>query len=284
MGDAAECSRYIQALEHGLQRLEEGFPLSNRLLCEIHGILLSHGRGNDKLPGQFRSSQNWIGGTRPGNAHFVPPPPAELAECMGKLEIFLHATEDGLPTLVRAGLAHVQFETIHPFLDGNGRMGRMLITLLLCHADVLRAPLLYLSLYLKQNRSVYYTLLDQTRSKGNWEVWLAFFLQGIQETADDAIHTCNRISRVFASDRIQIEAAGRRTGSALRVHEVLMSRPLATIAEVCQRTNLTFPTVSAAMTQLVDLQIATEITGQIRNRIFAYHDFLSILAEGTEIV
>ena len=160
----------------------------------------------------------------------------------------------------------------------------MLITLLLCHADILRAPLLYLSLYLKQNRSVYYKLLDQTRSKGNWEAWLVFFLQGIQETADDAIHTCNRISRIFASDRIQIEAAGRRTGSALRVHEVLMSRPLATIAEVCQRTNLTFPTVSAAMTQLVNLQIATEITGQIHNRIFAYHSFLSILAEGTEIV
>lgn len=281
-GDVEECSRYIHALEYGLQRLKEGFPLSNRLLRDIHRILLSHGRGSNKLPGQFRYSQNWIGGTRPGNAHFVPPPPPELAECMGQLEVFLHATKDGLPTLVRAGLAHVQFETIHPFLDGNGRIGRMLITLLLHYTDTLRTPLLYLSLYLKQNRETYYDLLDQVRLKGDWEAWLAFFLQGIRETADDAVATSDRISKIFAWDRNQIEKAKLRVGSALRVHEALMLRPISTIAEVCKGTNLSFPTVSASMSLLVDLRIAVEITGQAHNRIFAYDRFLSVLAEGTE--
>jgi len=281
-GDVEECSRYIHALEYGLQRLKEGFPLSNRLLRDIHRILLSHGRGSNKLPGQFRSSQNWIGGTRPGNARFVPPPPTELAECMGQLEVFLHATEDGLPTLVRAGLAHVQFETIHPFLDGNGRIGRMLITLLLHHTGTLRTPFLYLSLYLKQNREAYYDLLDQVRLKGDWEAWLAFFLQGVRETADDAVATSDRISKIFAGDRNQIEKAKLRVGSALRVHEALMLRPISTIAEVCKWTKLSFPTVSASMSLLVDLRIAVEITGKAHNRIFAYDRFLSVLAEGTE--
>ncbi len=281
-GDVEECSRYIQALEYGLQRLREGFPLSNRLLCEIHGILLSHGRGSNKLPGQFRTSQNWIGGTRPGNAHFVPPLPTALAECMGKLEIFLHAKGDGIPTLVRAGLAHVQFETIHPFLDGNGRMGRMLITLLFHHTGILRTPLLYLSLYLKQHQGAYYDLLDQVRLKGDWEAWLVFFLHGIQETAVDAVSTSDRISKIFAEDRAQIATIQPRGGSALRVHEALMFRPVITITEVCRWTHLTFPTVSAAISRLVDLRIAAEITGKAHNRIFTYRRFLSVLAEGTE--
>ena len=281
-GDAEECSCYIRALEHGLERLKEGFPLSNRLLRDIHSILLSNSRSRDKMPGHFRSSQNWIGGTRPGNAHFVPPPPTELAECMGKLELFLHATEDGLPTLVRAGLAHVQFETIHPFLDGNGRMGRMLITLLFHHTGILRTPLLYLSLFLKENREKYYELLDNVRLKGDWETWLAFFFKGIQVTADDATFTSDRISQIFTSDIYKIETNSRRIGSALRVHEALMFRPITTIAEICERTNLTFPTVSASMRMLVDLQIAREITGKAHNRIFAYYRFISVLAEGTE--
>lgn len=283
-GDAEECSCYIRAIEYGLKRLEEGFPLSNRLLRDIHSILLSNGRGRDKMPGHFRSSQNWIGGTRPGNAHFVPPPPTELAECMGNLESFLHAKEDGLPTLVRAGLAHVQFETIHPFLDGNGRMGRMLITLLFCHTGILRTPLLYLSLFLKQNRGTYYELLDNVRLKGDWETWLAFFFKGIQVTADDAVSTYNRISQIFTADINKIETNNLRIGSALRVHEALMFRPITTIAEICKQTNLTFPTVSATMGILVDLQIASEITGRTHNRIFAYDHFISVLAEGTEIV
>ena len=203
---------------------------------------------------------------------------------MGNLESFLHAKEDGLPTLVRAGLAHVQFETIHPFLDGNGRMGRMLITLLFCHTGILRTPLLYLSLFLKQNRGTYYELLDNVRLKGDWETWLAFFFKGIQVTADDAVSTYNRISQIFTADINKIETNNLRIGSALRVHEALMFRPITTIAEICKQTNLTFPTVSATMGILVDLQIASEITGRTHNRIFAYDHFISVLAEGTEIV
>ena len=194
--DVVEVSNYVAALDHGLERLRGGFPLSNRLIREIHHVLLSGGRGSEKSPGEFRTSQNWIGGSRPGNAVFVPPPPMEVADCMGALERFLHATEDGLPVLVRAGLAHVQFETIHPFLDGNGRVGRLLITLLLSSAGVLREPLLYLSLHLKQNRSAYYDLLDEVRRTGDWEAWLAFFLEGVRETAGgcrDHLHPADRL-------------------------------------------------------------------------------------------
>ena len=185
--DVAEVSRYVAALEHGLQRLREGFPLSNRLLREIHFILLEHGRGSNMAPGEFRRSQNWIGGSRPGNARFVPPPPQAVQDCMANLERFLHAQHSGLATLVRAGLAHVQFETIHPFLDGNGRVGRLLITFLLCHEGMLQEPLLYLSLYFKEHRQEYYALLDDVRRNGDWEAWLIFFLEGVKQTADGAV-------------------------------------------------------------------------------------------------
>jgi len=223
--DVTEVSNYVAAMEHGLSRLREGFPLSNRLIREIHGVLLSKGRGNTKEPGEFRRSQNWIG-TRPGNASFVPPPPSLVDECMSELERFLHGTQNGLPVLVRAGLAHVQFETIHPFLDGNGRVGRLLITLLLCHASALREPLLYLSLHLKQNRSRYYELLDEVRRTGDWEAWLAFFLEGVRHTAGVAVQTIERLLRLFGADRGRIEPSGRRAGSGLRVHEALKARPI----------------------------------------------------------
>ena len=169
LDDVTEVSNYVAALEHGLHRLGEDLPLSNRLIREIHSVLLSEGRGSDRLPGEFRRSQNWIGGTRPGNAAFVPPPHTALPDCMGAFERFLHAEEDGLPVLIRAALAHVQFETIHPFLDGNGRIGRLLITLLLSERRILRQPLLYLSLYFKQHRGDYYDLLNQVRRTGDWE-------------------------------------------------------------------------------------------------------------------
>ena len=181
--DVVEVSNCVAALEHGLRRLEEGFPLCNRLLRETHEVLLSRGRGSGQAPGEFRRSQNWIGGTRPGNAAFVPPPHTAVPDCMAALERFFHAG-DGLPVLIRAGLAHVQFETIHPFLDGNGRVGRLLITLLLCDGGVLRHPLLYLSLYLKQHRGDYYELLNHVRRTGDWEGWLAFFLEGVRATAE----------------------------------------------------------------------------------------------------
>ncbi len=201
---------------------------------------------------------------------------------MGKLEQFLHANDDGLPTLVRAALAHVQFETIHPFLDGNGRVGRLLITFLLCHAGVLKDPLLYLSLYFKQHRSDYYELLNDVRRTGDWEDWLDFFLQGVQETAEGAFTTSQRLLRLFASDRERIQQEGRRAGSALRVHERLMSRPIQSITDVADSTALTFPTVSSAMNLLVGLDIAREGTGRRSDRLFVYDAYLSILNEGTE--
>ncbi len=282
LDDVVEVSSYVAALEHGLGRLRGGFPLSNRLIREIHGVLLSRGRGAGKAPGEFRRSQNWIGGARPGAAVFAPPPHTAVPDCMAALERFLHAEDDGLPVLVRAGLAHVQFETIHPFLDGNGRVGRLLVTLLLCHAGVLRDPLLYLSLYLKQRRGAYYALLDQVRRTGDWEAWLAFFLDGVREAAEAAVSTSGRLLERLASDRAAVERRGRRAGSALRVHDALSARPVLSLRQICARTGLSFPASSSAMRLLVDLGIAREITGRPRNRLFVYARYLAILNEGTE--
>jgi Fic family protein len=282
LDDVVEVSNYVAALEHGLERIRGGFPISNRLIREIHRVLLSRGRGSGKDPGEFRRSQNWLGGTRPGNAAFVPPPHHLVPECMGALERFLHAGDDGLPILVRAGLAHVQFETIHPFLDGNGRVGRLLITLLLCDAGVLREPLLYLSLYLKERRNTYYNLLDAVRRQGDWERWLAFFIDGVRQTADSAVATAERLGTLFREDRDRIVGTGRRAGSALRVHDALKARPLASVQDVSARSGLSFPTTAASIDVLADLGIVRERTGRRRNRIFAYDRYLSILSEGTE--
>ncbi len=282
LDDVVEVSNYVAALEHGLSRLRGGFPLSNRLIREIHGVLLSHGRGSGKDPGEFRRSQNWIGGSRPGNAAFVPPPPHLVADAMAALERFLHDDGSRLPILVRAGLAHVQFETIHPFLDGNGRVGRLLITLLLCQSEVLRAPLLYLSLYLKQNRATYYALLDAVRREGDWEAWLTFFLEGVRQTADGAVSTARRLAALFQEDRERIAPRGRRAGSALRVHEALKARPITSMQELRERSGLSFPATSSGMDLLVELGIARELTGRRRNRVFAYDRYLAILNEGTE--
>ena len=284
LDDVVEVSNYVAALDHGLTRLREGFPLSNRLIREIHGVLLSRGRGSGKDPGEFRRSQNWIGGSRPGNAAFVPPPHTSVPDCMTALERFLHAEDDGLAVLLRAGLAHVQFETIHPFLDGNGRVGRLLITFLLCHAGVLREPLLYLSLYLKQNRSTYYELLDRVRRDGDWESWLAFFLEGMRQVAEGAVSTAERLGGMFRTDRSRVGEAGRRAGSALRVHEALKARPIQTMPGLREATGLSFPAVSSAMDLLVELAIARELTGKRRNRLFVYDRYLAILNEGTEAV
>lgn len=280
--DVVEVSSYVAALDHGLARLRGGFPLSNRLIREIHRVLLGHGRGNTKAPGEFRRSQNWIGGSRPGNAHFVPPPHTEVEDCMGALERFLHAQDDGLPVLVRAGLVHVQFETIHPFLDGNGRVGRLLVTLLLCQAGILREPLLYLSLYFKEHRDMYYQLLDQVRREGDWERWLAFFLEGVRTVAEGAVTTAQRLEALFETDRNRAGATGRRAGSALRVHEALKGRPILSLPAVRDITGLSFPAVASAMDLLVELGIARELTGKRRDRLFAYDRYLAILSEGTE--
>jgi Fic family protein len=279
VNDVLEVSNYVAALDHGLERLRGGFPLSNRLIREIHGVLLSRGRGSGRDPGEFRRSQNWIGGTRPGNAAFVPPPHTDVPDFMSSLERFLHAEDDGIPTLVRTALAHVQFETIHPFLDGNGRVGRLLIALQLCHAGVLREPLLYLSLFLKQHRREYYALLDRVRREGDWEAWLAFFLRGVAVTAEGAVETAQRLERLFGEDRTAIQASGRRAGSALRVFQALRTRPILSLAGVCDATGLSFPAASSAMSLLVDSGIARELTGKRRNRLFVYDRYLAILNE-----
>lgn len=283
MDDVAEVSNYVAAMEHGLARLGEGFPLSSRLIREIHAKLLAGARGGEKEPGEFRRSQNWIGGTRPGNAHFVPPPPALVVECMSDLERFLHDERAGLPVLIKAALAHVQFETIHPFLDGNGRVGRLLITFLLCRAGVLRQPLLYLSLYLKQHREEYYRLLQTVRMEGEWEEWIAFFLEGVAQTADGAVATARRLVELFAEDRARIQARGRPAASALRVHDALEARPVIGLGEAARRARLSFPAAANAMALLGDVGVAREITGKRRNRVFAYERYLAILNEGTEV-
>ena len=280
--DLQEVSSYATAMDHGLKRLSEGFPLCLRLIREIHGVLLSHGRGSGKQPGEFRTSQNWIGGSRPGNAVYVPPPPDQLLECLGGLEKFLHNEPGPTPTLVKAALAHVQFETIHPFLDGNGRIGRLLITLLFVHERILSQPLLYLSLHLKQNRSTYYTLLQRVRTEGVWEEWLAFFFDGVAETSEQAAGTAKRLLKLFAADAERIHGLGKAAPTALRLHGLLQKRPFTTAVRAAAALDLSFPAISGALDKLTELGIVREITGGARNRVFAYKDYLAILGEGTE--
>jgi Fic family protein len=282
LDDVQEVSHYVSALSHGLRRLREGFPLSARLIREIHGVLLAGGRGAEKTPGEFRTSQNWIGGTRPGNALYVPPPHEELPRLLGALENFLHDQPDRTPLLIKAALAHVQFETIHPFQDGNGRLGRLLITFLLCAEGALSEPLLYLSLYFKTRRTDYYELLQRVRTDGDWESWLKFFLTGVKETAEEAATTAKRILELFARDRGRIETLGRAAGSTLRVHELLRKHPVLSIPRAVSESGMSAPTITTALQQLLRLNMIHEATGRPRNRLFAYDEYLTILNEGTQ--
>ena len=278
--DVVEVSNYVAALEHGMARLREGFPLSNRLLREMHQRLMGRGRGSDKAPGEFRRTQNWIGGTRPGNAHFVPPPPQEVEPCMGALEAYLHQQDAPTPMLVTAALAHVQFETIHPFLDGNGRLGRLLIAMLLHHGGMLAEPLLYLSLYFKLHRAAYYELLDRVRTHGDWERWVDYFLEGVETTAQSAVQTARRLVDLFQHDAQRVGALGGRAApSVLRVLHALRQRPLCSLKQLCASQGMSFPTASKAMQTLVSLGLAREMTGQRRNRVFVYDAYLNILNE-----
>ena len=279
--DIREVSNYVDAMMYGLGRLQT-LPLSLRLIREMHARLLDSGRGGTKNPGEFRRSQNWIGGTRPGNALFVPPPITELDDCLGAFEAFIHEERSGLPTLIKAGLLHVQFETIHPFLDGNGRIGRLLVTLFLCVQGVMQSPLLYLSLYLKTHRADYYRLLQEVRERGAWEAWLEFFLDGVAETANQAFDAATRIVHLFKEDRERIAADSDRASSALRIHDFLQQNPFATANLLVQRTGLTAPTVNAALADLVRLGIAEEVTGRRRGRVFSYRAYIAILNEGTD--
>ena len=280
MDDMRETSRYVAAMEHGLKRLREGFPVSLRLLCEIHGVLLQGGRGSERTPGEFRRSQNWIGGTRPGNALFVPPPPEALMDCLDAFEKFLY--DKRLPLLIKLGLAHVQFETIHPFLDGNGRLGRLLLTFLLCESGVLREPLLYLSLYLKTHRDRYYELLQKVRLEGAWEEWLEFFLQGVVYTAEEASEMATKLRQLFREDGVRIQGLGKSSGTAMQVHNYLQARPISNIRNIASGTSKTLPAVAQALANLQQLGIVTETTGRRRNRIFIYQRCLDLIGAGTE--
>ena len=277
--DVREVSRYVDALNHGMHRLADGFPLVNRLLREMHGILLADGRGADKQPGEFRRSQNWIGGTRPGNATFVPPPPQQVDECLADLERFLH---ESINPIVKAALAHVQFETIHPFLDGNGRVGRLLITLSLVNDRVIRRPLLYPSLYFKEHRADYYAQLDAVRQTGDYEQWIDFFAEALRHSAEVAIETGRRVSEVFRQDREQLRGQGRMAGTLLMIQEALQAKPVASIASLTASTGLTTPTVTSALRELVTLGIALETTGRARGRLFAYKRYLEAMAAEEE--
>jgi len=281
--DVGEVLQYVNAMNYGLKRVRmDNFPLCLRLIREIHQVLLSTGRGSEKMPGEFRTSQNWIGGTRPGNAKFVPAPPDEVIACMGALENFIHNKDLHMQILVKAALVHVQFETIHPFLDGNGRLGRLLITLLLCSEGILQEPLLYLSLYFKQHRETYYDLLQRVRIQGDWESWLHFFLTGIYETANQAIKTSRRILELFQADQQRIETLGLSTGTTLQVFKVLQAMPLISIARAAQQTHISIPTVTAAFNRLQKLGIVSEITSRRIDKLYSYEMCRSILNEGTE--
>jgi Fic family protein len=279
--DVREVSNYVDAMMFGLDRLEE-LPLSLRLIREMHARLMDGNRGGDKNPGEFRRSQNWIGGSRPGNAMFVPPPVSELTRCLSDFETFIHDETSDLPPLLKAGLLHVQFETLHPFLDGNGRIGRLLITLYLCSKGSLRAPLLYLSLFLKSNRTNYYRLLQNVRETGAWEDWLAFYLTGVEQTANQAFEAATRIVELFKADRDRIMADSDRAGSSLRVHEWMQSNPFVNSNRLVERIGLSPPTINAALADLERLGIISEVTGKRRNRVFSYTAFLDILSEGTD--
>ena len=277
--DVREVSNCAAALERGLELLREGLPLSLRLICEVHSVLMRDGRGADKQPGEFRRSQNWIGGSRPGNARHVPPPPDAVIECMGALEKFLHGQPVAVPSLIRAALMHVQFETIHPFLDGNGRIGRLLITLLLQAEGILSQPLLYLSLYLKRHRSYYYELLQSIRDEGNWEEWLTFFLEGVVAVSNHAASTTRRLLALFAEHQQQARSLGRPAASALRTLEHLQRHPVTTATALAAATGMSFHTAQRSLTALGPLGIVTEGTGRKYGKFFTYTAYLDILNE-----
>ena len=283
LDDVREVVNYVAALDHGLRMLKEGLPLSLRLFREIHGVLLAKGRGSHQTPGEFRRSQNWIGGTRPGNAAFVPPPADAVMESMSKLELFFHDQPEATPVLLKAALAHVQFETIHPFLDGNGRLGRLLITLLLCEQKVLREPMLYLSLYFKTHRQYYYELLNRVRLTGDWESWLDFFAEAVIVTATQAVETAQQLLQLSKQDQDKIRGLGRAEASALRVQQAMMEHPIANSGSLVEKTGISPATVNKALGHLERLGIVRELTTRRRNRLFSYASYIEIMSRGTEL-
>lgn len=279
--DVQEVSNYVSAMNYGLERLKE-FPLSLRLIREIHEKLMAGARGGNKMPGEFRSSQNWIGGSRPGNARFVPPPPERLMATLDGFEKFLHDETVKMPALIRAALAHVQFETIHPFLDGNGRVGRLLITFILCVEGILKEPLLYLSLYFKANRQAYYDHLQAVRETGDWEAWIQFFLSGVIDTANQATETAQAILALFERDRRKLEAGGKPTAATLSIHNYFQNHPITNTTKIKDACGISLPTVLRSLASLEQQGIIEEITGKDRHKVFVYRAYLNILSKGTE--
>jgi Fic family protein len=283
LDDVEEVSNYVAALNHGLKRLrEDDFPLSLRLIREMHALLLQGGRGANKHPGEFRKGQVFVGGGIGALAHFVPPPPDALDDALAEFERFLHAPPSQVPPLIKAALAHVQFETIHPFSDGNGRLGRLLIALILCNEGVLREPSLYLSLYFKRRRADYYDMLNGVRVRGDWEGWLGFFLDGVAETATQAVDTAQRLLALLTRDRARIATLGTRAGNVGLVFEQFARRVLLGVPQVKPHLALSAPTIRAAIRTLEDMKIVNELTGQRRDRVFAYQQYLDILSEGAQ--
>ena len=279
--DVTEVVNYVKAMNYGLERIKD-LPLSLRLIKEIHAELMRGVRGGDKTPGEFRKTQNWVGprGCTLSSARFVPPPPHEMMQALGDLENYMHS---GLnyPLLIECGLIHFQFETIHPFLDGNGRIGRLLITFFLCHKEILKKPLLYLSHYFKQNRLDYYDRLMEAREKGSFETWIKFFLLGVATVAEEACDTSNKIIRLKNKDKDKIIDIYKETSKVAVFHERLFDRPIISINDVRKIMNTTFPTANNICAKLVKMNILKEITGKERNKLFAYKNYLDILKQGT---
>jgi len=283
--DVEEVTNYLAALKYARKQLRspKGLPLATRLLNETHSRLMKGVRGESKQPGELRRSQNWIGGTRPGNAAFVPPPPHELGRLLGDLEQYIHR-EDKLPPLVRAALVHVQFETIHPYPGGNGRIGRLFITLLLEHWGLLTSPLLYLSLFFKRERAQYYRLLNAVRLEGDWESWVDFFLAGVSTIADEAADTARDLFILVSRDRTRVLAARNASVIAARLLEELPRHPIVTIPAIVKLLTTTKPTAAKAVAVLESLGILQETTGRARDRAFAYAAYLDRLRTGTELL
>lgn len=276
--DVRDVCNYVDALTFARKEIAsaKGLPLSTRLLCEAHKRLMRGVRGADKMPGEVRRSQNWIGGTRPGNARFVPPPPEVVPELMAQLEKWLHSA-DALPPLVKAGLAHVQFETIHPFLDGNGRIGRLLITLLLEHWGLLKSPMLYLSLALKRRQQQYYAHLTAVRDGGDWEGWTAFYLECVREAADDGVRAAERLFALLGKDRARLIAHDSVTVPAVRLLDLLPSNPVVTLPLAIELLGVSKPTVIKAIEALEETGILKETSGKRRDRVYAYQKYLDVL-------
>ena len=275
IADVTEVSRYVEALNYGISKIQNGFPLCLRLLKEVHFILLHNTRGQEYLPGEFRTSQNWIGGTRPGNAAFVPPEPQILEEYLSNLEQYIN--NDEVPVLIRAAISHIQFETIHPFLDGNGRIGRLLIILMLVNSGLLKSPILYISLYFKENRFEYYKLLNDVRETGNWEDWVNFFLNAIISISQQAISAIKKTSNFLEQCESQISAIGRRRFSAKQIFDYLKNHPITSVQKIADELKVSAPTARTTLEALSELDIINVINIDKKQKIYTFQKYLDLL-------